>query len=675
MWTWLLHLALALAPAPNARAAARAKTVLLEKHGEGQRARIERGVAQVAALWQPADGPDDAFVKLMEAQFIADPATLDGTFDRLERAMEQLEGHFHEIQRELSRWAVLDLGPLLEVDKLLSGFEASAHLLDDLFQSRIAFVVLANFPLTTLKERLEQGEGWSRRQWGEVRLASRFERRVPAAAEQALAQAVAAAELYIAQYNVWMHHLLSEDSARPFPRGKKLISHWNLRDEIKSQYAVRDGLPRQRMIARVMERIVTQTIPRAVIDNPTVDWNPFSNAVTPAPAAEIERKGERPVTRVEVAREPDTRYGRLLALFHAARAQDPYSPTAPTQIARSFDIGREIPEARVRAILEEILGSPLIPRVARLIQERLGRKLEPFDIWYDGFRPRSRVSEADLDARVRRRYPSAEAYHRDIPNLLRRLGFAPDKARFLATHIVVEPSRGAGHATGAQRRGDDPHLRTRIEKDGMNYKGFNIAVHEMGHTVEQVFSLYEVDHTLLTGVPNTAFTEALAFVFQNRDLELLGLPSPDAEARRLEALNGLWEAYEIAGVALCDMAVWHWMYDHPNATPEQLREATVGIGRELWNRWYAPVIGVRDQVLLGIYSHMITSPLYLPDYPLGHIIAAQIEEQVEKSGRLGPEFERMARFGAVTPDLWMKHATGSPVSAAALLRKAEAALK
>ena len=60
------------------------------------------------------------------------------------------------------------------------------------------------------------------------------------------------------------------------------------------------------------------------------------------------------------------------------------------------------------------------------------------------------------------------------------------------------------------------HLRTRVEKGGMNYKGFNIAVHEMGHNVEQTFSLNAIDHTLLQGVPNTAFTEALAFVFQNR---------------------------------------------------------------------------------------------------------------------------------------------------------------
>jgi hypothetical protein len=34
----------------------------------------------------------------------------------------------------------------------------------------------------------------------------------------------------------------------------------------------------------------------------------------------------------------------------------------------------------------------------------------------------------------------------------------------------------------------------------------------------------------------------------------------------------------------------------------------------------------------------------------------------------------MTTFGALAPDLWMKHATGAPVSAIPLLRAAERAL-
>ena len=66
--------------------------------------------------------------------------------------------------------------------------------------------------------------------------------------------------------------------------------------------------------------------------------------------------------------------------------------------------------------------------------------------------------------------------------------------------------------------------------------------------------------------------------------------------------------------------------------------------------------------------------MYLPDYPIGHLIAHQIEAQIEKAGAIGPEFERMAKFGSVTPDLWMINATGAPVGAKALLDSTERAL-
>jgi hypothetical protein len=48
---------------------------------------------------------------------------------------------------------------------------------------------------------------------------------------------------------------------------------------------------------------------------------------------------------------------------------------------------------------------------------------------------------------------------------------------------------------------------------------------------------------------------------------------------------------------------------------------------------------------------------------------------MKKAGSIGPEFERMAKMGRVTPDLWMEHATGKPVGADALLTATEAALQ
>ncbi|MGA7991193.1 MAG: hypothetical protein WCC53_07185 [Thermoanaerobaculia bacterium] len=663
-----------LAAVLSASVLSQATTELVQMHGESQRPRVTRGVDQAASLWRASDGDGDAFVAFAKENFASDPKVLDGLLERFEENLESLDGHMHEIGRDLARRTVIETGPILPVDRLFGAWDPAAHAGEDLFAQKIAFVALLNFPLSTLEERLGKGGDWTRKQWAEARLASRFETRIPADVRQGLSQAEADAELYIAQYNVWMHHVVDAKGARLWTKGLKLLSHWNLRDEIKANYASKDGFAKQRAIAKVMDRIVTQTIPAAAVDNPAVDWDPFTNAVTPAPPSEVEAGGRPKSAGGE--REPDTRYARLLACFKAARAVDPYTPVTPSLIRRRFEVDREIPEARVEALFTEILTSPLIPRIASVIQKRLGRRLEPFDVWYDGFRPRSQYPEAELDALTKARYPSAAAYKADMPRLFAGLGFTSEKARWLADRIVVDPARGSGHAMPAVRKGDVPHLRTRVEPGGMDYKGYNIAVHEMGHNVEQLFSLYEVDHWLLSRVPNTAFTEALAFVFQARDLELLGLPGPDAEAKRLKALNELWQTWEIAGPALVDMRVWHWMYDHPDATPAALKDATVAISRDVWNRYYAPVLGGRDATLPGIYSHMVGYFLYLPDYVLGHLIANQVEEHFEKSGRpLGEEFERVARFGSVTPDLWMKNATGGPLSARPMFRAAEAALE
>ncbi len=646
---------------------------LVSKYGESQRARIQRGLKQASDFWRTSDGGQAAFEEFVRRNYLGDQASIDAAFDRFQRLLEQAFGHMNEISREFRRQADLDLGPVQPYDEIFAGYEPSAHLMDDFFNNKLAFVVLLNFPLTTLEERLAEGAKWTRRQWAETRMAELFSKRIPADVQLAFYKAAAEADQYISEYNIWMHHLVNEQGARLFPPKMRLLSHWNLRDEIKSSYRdFQNGLAKQRMIQKVMERIVAQTIPASVVNNPQVDWNPFTNDVKPAAAKDSDfaiagRSADN-------APEPNTRYGRLLNIFRAGKRMDPYSPGAPTLIERRFNEDRQLSEERVEKMFEQVLSSPIAPRIAALIQKRLGRPLEPFDIWYNGFRARSRYSEAELDAIVSKKYPDAGAFEKNIPVLLGKLGFSPDRAAFVAANIAVDPARGSGHAMGASMRQAKARLRTRIEKSGMNFKGFNIAIHEMGHNVEQTFSLHSIDYYSLAGVPNTAFTEALAFVFQARDFDLLGLQSPDAQAEALKTLNDFWATFEMCGVGLVDMRTWHWMYERPQATPEQLRDAVLQIARDVWNRFYAPVFHQTDIALLGVYSHMINSILYLPDYPIGHMIAFQLEEHMKKSGAVGPEFERVARQGRIAPDLWMKGATGSFVGPEALLAAAEEAL-
>jgi hypothetical protein len=649
------------------------RTELTAKYGEAQRARLDRGLEQVARFWTAEDGDAAAFEGFVRDNFAPGQKELDQMFGRFEKLMEQLDGHLLEINLKFREQTDLDIGPIAPYDEVFAAYDPGAHVTDDFFKNKIAFVVLLNFPLTTLEDRLTKGEKWTRREWAEVRLAQRFSRRVPASVNLEISEAGAKAEQYIAGYNIWMHHVLGENGQRLFPAKMRLLSHWNLRDQIKADYSEKDGLPRQRAIVKVMERIVDQTIPKAVIDNPAVDWNPFTNQVR---VSTVNDGGEANSALAPSGQsEPDTRYAMLLGNYKALKKLVAYSPTAPTHMARVFDEGRELPEARVRQMFERVLTSPLVPQVAALIEKRLGRPLEPFDIWYAGFKSRGQYTEAQLDEITRKKYPTPEAYHQDMPRMFEALGFSAERAKYLAGNIVVDPARGSGHAWGAQLSTAPAHLRTRVGAGGMDYKGYNIAVHEMGHNVEQTFSLKNIDHWLLNGVPNTAFTEAIAFVFQGKDLELLGLSRPTERDQALATLNDFWATYEIAGVALVDMAVWHWMYDHPNATPAELKTATIQIAQEHWNKYYAPVFRKRDVTLLGIYSHMIERALYLPDYPIGHLIAHQLEEHIRAAGKIGPEIERVAEQGDIAPDLWMKGATGAPVGPDALLAAAGRALK
>jgi oligoendopeptidase F len=143
----------------------------------------------------------------------------------------------------------------------------------------------------------------------------------------------------------------------------------------------------------------------------------------------------------------------------------------------------------------------------------------------------------------------------------------------------------------------------------------------------------------------------------------------------MRTLHDFWVTCEIAAVALVDNAIWHWMYENPAATPSEIKAATLAIAREIWNTYFAPIFKVNDATILAVYSHMISYPLYLTDYPLGHLITYQIEEVVRQEGLVGPVFDRMVRIGNINPDLWMKQATGSEVGPQALLQLTEAALK
>lgn len=615
-------------------------------------ARIERGISQAAALWTAEDGSDEDFRTLVREHFCTTDSERVALFESLSRILENCYQSADMLTVDLLKPTQLtDSDEPTAADYIMSAYSPMAHFADDMFANKLAFITIMNFPHYSLEEKNAMGRSWSRLQWAMARMGDVFTTRVPAAVNTQLAQANADAENYIADYNIYMGNLRTEDGRQLWPDDKVLLSHWNLRDEIKALYADKQGgQEKQEMIYRVMQRIVNQSIPARAVNSPDYVWQPYST---------------------EDAAEPYTRYERILAVAHALFEEDRFCPSAPTGIQRNFEEGVEIPAGELDSLFRALIGSEQVRQVASIIRDRLGRDLRPYDIWFDGFKARASLNEDKLTAATQRLYPDADAFAADMPRLLERMGFSSEEAGNIARHIVVEPARGSGHAWPCLGRKEEARLRTRIPAAGMDYKGYNIAVHEFGHCVEQVLDMYMIDHYMLAGVPNTAYTEASAFLWQHRDLQLL----PDAktamqtsQAGQLapdEIFDQFWSMYEIMGVSLVDMAMWRWIYDHHDATPEQLCNATLQIAKDVWNEYYEPVLGEHDCILLAVYSHMVNAPMYLPNYPLGHIVQYQLEEHLAQYTRqqdFAQEYARIYRLGRLTPKEWMIQAVGTPPS-------------
>lgn len=620
---------------------------------------ITKGVEQVARLWDETDGSEQDFQTFCLENYVADPVVKEQIFLKVSDYLEGIYGNFNEMVLCLQRNLNLDTGPLLPIDEMFGAYSPSSHLTDDFYDNKIGFIIALNFPELSLAEKEALKE--DRKAWAYARLGDLFTERIPAKVQQSVADTGSDADVYIADYNIYMGHLQTPKGERIFPEDMRLLCHWNLRDEIKANYNKgKEGLEKQRMVYEVMKRIISQEIPLQAINSDQYEWNPYSN--------KLFQQGKE----ISIHPEGTVRYQKMLNNFKAMQQIDAF--TGNTYIDRKFMKEMEIDVDDAEALFDRFLSAPELKEVGKLISKRLGRKLEAYDIWYDGFKARSNLDENKLNEMTRALYPNAEAMKQHLPDILQKLGFESERAHYLADKIAVDAARGSGHAWGATMKGQQSHLRTRIPQQGMDYKGYNIAIHEFGHNVEQTISLYDVDYYMMSGVPNTAFTEALAFVFQKRDLDILGIKDENPEKEAMDVLDRVWGLYEICGVSMLDISVWKWMYAHPEASAEELKTAVTSLSREIWNKYYAPVFGCKDETVLGIYSHMICYPLYLSAYAFGQIIEYQLENYLQGKD-FADEVSRIFKQGRLTPNVWIRQATGSDLSVEPLLQSVRNVLK
>ena len=187
-------------------------------------------------------------------------------------------GRYNQLVLDLRKNLDEDTGPLAKIDEMFGAYNPTAHFSDDFFANKIAFIITLNFPYYTLDEKNELGKNWTDKEWAYARMGDMFNARVPADLQQKVSDAETAAEIYISEYNVYMGKLVNNDGKQLFPDDMVLLSHWNLRDELKSDYADKENGPaKQDMIYEVMKRIISQEIPEKVINSKEYTWDPYTN--------------------------------------------------------------------------------------------------------------------------------------------------------------------------------------------------------------------------------------------------------------------------------------------------------------------------------------------------------------------------------------------------------------
>lgn len=637
---------------------AQAADAVCAKHPQADRAEVLAGVARAAARWQPTDGDAQAFAAMCAACWVA-PTDRPRLLARLETALEQIGGHLYEMRRTLRRWSDLVGDAMPGVDDTLATFDPAPDLSDQLYRQRLAFIGLLNFDRPDLARMLAEGARWTDDQWAAARICQQFGPRIPAELADHARRVGHEAQSFVAGFHVPVGTMVDRQGRRWFEADRALLAHWLVREEIKAGYGDPEGVHKQRALMWVMARHIDGTIPRAVMERASTEpWDPERNTIGGRESGEPHGP---------------QRYRHWLAQREVAQRYDPHFPEAPTAIARKFDLAREIPEAEVERQMVALLQHPVRKPLAEFVRARVGRPLEPQDIYFEDI-AESRPAD-ELNAAVRERFADEKEFERRLPEVLRGLGFPADEADFLASRVRVEIARGAGHAMRPMLPQYGAWLRTNRLKNELGWDGFDTAMHELGHNLEQLYSTFHAPRPALRNVPNTACTEAFAFLYQGLARRVLGMENAEHAQRNqdIAALGTMLAACQIAGPSLVELRTWRWLYANPQATPEALRDAVIEFSRQVWREFFEPLYGPDPYAILGAYQHMVAHPLYLADYTLGHIISHQIQAHM-RSRDLAQETRRICSIGRVTPELWMHRAVGQGISILPLADDAQAAL-
>ena len=95
---------------------------LVEKYGEQDKVRMEKGVTQMAMLWESKDGTKAEFTQYCLDNYIADPAVRERVFERLCRQFEAVFGGFNKMMVSLLEPVHVVNFEVLPIDEVLGAW-------------------------------------------------------------------------------------------------------------------------------------------------------------------------------------------------------------------------------------------------------------------------------------------------------------------------------------------------------------------------------------------------------------------------------------------------------------------------------------------------------------------------------------------------------------------------
>lgn len=624
---------------------------LVKKHGARTKEDVRRGVERCARVWDFKRESEARFEEFCLQQYVPPGKARNQLLERLDEFHHHVTGNMGATAKVARAGIDIADRPLTAAERVLGAFSASSHLSEDFRRFKIAPLFQLNFGTEDLKPPRNRA-GWAARRMGHV-----GKEVVPAELLARMTTVQSEADQFISAYNLHLDKIDFADRRARFPKNTVLVSHWGLRDYMTSLNGTKDALIKQRAILDLMERVVDGKIPAEVLNNPAARWDLSAEKVH-LNGKSIPAKGHGPL-----------RWEKFRDVWKINKEIDRYR-THGNVIDQKFKVERELPEEKVVGILTSVLSSPVAERVGCYIRDKLGRDLEPFDIYFKDFLTDG-SSKPPLKFDVRKKYPTSSALNEAITDILVRLGWKKKRADWIRSRIRVDNGRSAGHAWPPHVDHDQQLLRVRVDKRGCDELNFETFMHELGHCVEGVLSSYEMDYKMLWGVPNTAFTEGFAFTFQDQTDRMLGRRvKKDSD---IVTIQRYWDPFEIAGPALTEIRLYHWLYKNRGATANQIMKAVRRIGDEIWDEFYARIFGPKSHGLMSVYSHMLWGDFYLAEYPMGHVIAYQVRKHLADKP-LSTEMERICALGNIYPEEWMKAAVGSEISVQPMLEDAAKAL-